>query len=84
MLEGLRVNTSVNCPGSTMSQRELMRIQLDQLCWENEQLQAKNARLRDNDRHGALPVLVTGVEAEVAKCLEEQQQLERDQEHVAT
>ena len=61
-----------------MSQTERMRIQLDQLRWQNEQLRAENVRLRDPDGRGASPVSVTVVEAELQKCLEEQQQLERE------
>ena len=61
-----------------MSKRELMQIQLDQLRWENKQLHDENARLRDQHGHEGSPASVAGVEAELAKCLEEQQQLERE------
>ena len=56
-----------------------MQIQLDQLRWENKQLQKENVRLRDQTGREDSPAQsVTGVEAELAKCLEEQQQLERE------
>lgn len=56
-----------------------MQLQLDQLRWENKQLQDENVRLRDHTGREDSPALsVTGVEAELAKCLEEQQQLERE------
>ena len=64
---------------STMSKRKLMQIQLDQLRRENKQLQKENVRLRDQTGRDDSPAQsVTGVEAELAKCLEEQQQLERE------
>ena len=61
-----------------MSRRELKQLQLDQLRWENKQLHDENARLRDQHGHYESSVIVEGVKAELAKCLEEQQQLERD------
>ena len=61
-----------------MSKRELMQIQLDQLRWENRQLQEENAKLRDHDGREDSLASVPQVEAELAKCLEEQQQLERE------
>ena len=61
-----------------MSKRELTQLKLDQLRWENKLLHDENSRLRDQHGRGSSSASVAGVEAELVKCLEEQQLLEKE------
>ena len=61
-----------------MSKRELTHLKLDQLRWENKLLHDENSRLRDQHGCGNLSALIAGVDAELVKCLEEQQLLEKE------